>query len=329
VQHLLPKDIGRSTRGLGNAWRRFLWNQTEFTRAAYAFDRVYCPTYNSSLVLTNQVVTIHDLLALRFPAQHRAQYLYCRFALSSLLKRARRIIAVSAATRDELSHFYGTSADKIQVIHNGYSESTFVPASQASLDHDVQIMAKYGLARYALVVGATFPHKNIEVLLNALGRLAPRLANHGESALPLVLAIVGARNGYIDELRRYAEGIGFAERVKFLGYVSDQDLPTLYRNATMLLYPSRMEGFGLPILEAMASDCPVLCANTSSLPEVAQDAGILIAPDDVDDWAESIFQVATNAKIRSEFVRKGLLHAQNFSWQKTAQAVAQTILAST
>jgi glycosyltransferase involved in cell wall biosynthesis len=162
-----------------------------------------------------------------------------------------------------------------------------------------------------------------------LGRLAPRLANHGESALPLVLAIVGARNGYIDELRRYAEGIGFAERVKFLGYVSDQDLPTLYRNATMLLYPSRMEGFGLPILEGMASGCPVLCANTSSLPEVAQDAGVMIAPDDVDDWAESIFQVATNAKVRSEFVCKGLQHAQQFSWQKTAQAVAQTILAST
>lgn len=329
VQHLLPKDIGRSTQGVGNAWRRFLWNQTEFTRTAYFYDRVYCTTYNSSLVLTNQVVTIHDLLALRFPAQHRSQYLYCRFALPSLLKRARGVIAVSEATRTEILNSYTLSAEKIKVVHNGYSESIFVPANEANFDSDVQILAKHGLANFALAVGATFPHKNLEVVLNALGRLAPRFANHcNDQSRGLVLAVVGGQNKYLNELRSYAAGLGFGDRIKFLGYVSDAELPALYRNAAMLLYPSRFEGFGLPILEAMASGCPVLCSDTSSLPEVAQDAGILIDPDDVEDWAESIFQIATRSEIRREFVRKGLAHAQNFSWKKTAQGIANAILQS-
>jgi glycosyltransferase involved in cell wall biosynthesis len=325
TQHILDGNLGRSTQVKGNALRRFLWNQMQFTRIGKQFDRIYCPSYNTSLTLPNQIITIHDLIAMRLPAQHPLQHAYCRFALPAQLRRARAIVAISESTRLELTHWFGISPSAIQVVPNGYDPVRFHPAHSPE---DSGVIARHGLVNFVLMVGATFPHKNIEVVLNAIGTLAPRLANHSllQNHPPLQVAIVGGENAYQRELRQAVLNLGLGNQVKFLGYVPDNDLPALYRKAQCLAYPSLLEGFGLPILDAMASGCPVICSNTSSLPEVAGNAALLCAPTDTLAWAESIFQISTEPQTRAKFVAQGLERVKHFSWQATAEKIAGILL---
>jgi len=314
---LLPSSLGRSGEKSTNGWRRFLWNQSSFSTLASAYEKVYCPTYNTSFVTPGQIITIHDLLALRYPAQHHFQSLYMRFVLPIQIKTARQILCVSECTKQEVLNQYHCDPDKISVIYNGYDPELF----HANSNHQDEFHLKSLKLNnsFALVVGATYPHKNIELLLNVWSEL-PAPANS------MSLAIVGGNTSYKREIEDLANQLGFGNRIRFLDYIHNDVLASLYRKASMLLYPSRFEGFGLPLLEAMACGCPVISSSTSSLPEVGADAAIYCDPDDLADWRTSVVELFASPTLRHLYRKKGLERAKAFRWEKTAEQIAQIIL---
>ena len=318
-QRVLPSFLGRSALGVGNAVMRFLWNQVVFTQIGKRFDRVYCPTYNSSLWLKNQVVTIHDLIAMRYPWQHPLQHRFCKRALPILLRNARSVVTISAATKAEIDRYYAIPSEKITVVHNGCDpQMAPVDGSEAQTKSDAAVLLKHDLRSYLLAVGATLQHKNLQVILDAFA-LLPEDSQ-------LELAIVGGASPYREKLRAHLTGKPYAHRVRFLGYVPDASLPALYRRAQMLAYPSLCEGFGLPIVDAMACGCPVLCSNASSLPEVAGDAAILLDPRKPEDWASAMEQVLGNPELRTNLAKLGYDNIKRFSWNATARQIADLIL---
>lgn len=314
---LLPSSLGRSGEKSSNGWRRFLWNQTTFTTLAASYDRVYCPTYNSSLAVPGQIITIHDLLAIRYPSQHPFQSLYMKTVLPMQIKTARKVICVSECTKQEILHQYPCDPNKVSVIHNGYDPELFHANSNPQDDLHLTIHELHN--PFALAIGATYPHKNIEILLNVWSELTT-------PAREMTLVIVGGNSAYKKELQSLAHRLGFGNRIRFLGYIPNDVLASLYRKASMLLYPSRFEGFGLPLIEAMACGCPVICSNTSSLPEVGADAVIYCEPDDLADWRTSVQELFASPSLKHIYRKKGMERANAFRWEKTAKQVAQVIL---
>jgi len=313
-QHLLPSNLGRSTHKRGNAIRRFFWNQRVLPKHLQGFDRCYCPTYNTSTRIPDQIITIHDLIALRYPRQHPFQYAYCRWVLPGLLRRCHRIIAISEFTRQEIIQHYRIPASKIVVVPNGVDHTLYQANSNPA---DSKVLHRHQLENYALVVGATFPHKNIEVLLRAWEN-----SGFGKE---LQLAVIGAPNAYVQSLRAQAQHMGIEASIQFLGYVEAVDLPALYRQAQMLLYPSRCEGFGLPLLEAMACGCPVIASNTSSLPEVGDTAALYADPEDPVQWRNQMQRILQDHTLRPSLVQKGLERVQLFTWENTARGIARVL----
>jgi glycosyltransferase involved in cell wall biosynthesis len=265
--------------------------------------RVPCPA----------VVTIHDVIHLLFPQflKSRLALLYARVMIGRSLRMGRRIITVSESTRDDLHDFFGVDAAAVRVIYNGVDD-----VFRRRLDEE-EVAAKlhgFRLKRpYLLFVGNPKPHKNVENLLRGFARaleLAP-----GDATL----ACVGDRDGESARLRFLCRSLGIAERVAFLGHVPDDDLPALYQGALAFLYPSLYEGFGLPVVEAMASGVPVITSTSAALREVAGGSADLVNPHDVDDIAKAIALIITSPEHRSELAAKGSLRSADFDWKSTAE----------
>lgn|GEM_PF-2925487 len=326
-QTILPAFQGYMSKG--NPLRHFFWNQFVFPWLARKFDLVYCPTANASLYAPRQVITISDLLALHYPQQHPLQSAYFRFVLPVLLKNASGIIAQSNAIRNELCEQWHASPSRIHAVPAGFDHEHW--SMRCTPNADAEILNRHGLSSYILAVGTKFPNSNLEVVLNAIGLLEPRLASHSlkNHPQPLQLAIVGAPCSYLKELGDYAHGLGFGERLRFLGEVSTSELPALYRNAAMLVHPCLTMSSENPVLEAMGCGCPVICSDIPSLREVTEDAAILCAPDDVSDWSESIFQIVTRPTVRNDYILRGITRSQQFSWEKSAESVAEILLCVT
>jgi glycosyltransferase involved in cell wall biosynthesis len=218
------------------------------------------------------VVTIHDIIHLLFPQflKNRLALVYARLMIGRSLRLGKRIITVSESTRDDLQDFFGVDGRDARVIYNGVDD-----VFRRALPAD-ELQAKlhgFRLRRpYLLFVGNPKPHKNVENILRAYARaleLAP-----GDTTL----ACVGDRDGESARLRYLCRTLGIAERVAFLGHVADDDLPALYQGALGFLYPSLYEGFGLPVVEAMASGVPVITSSSSALQEVASGSADLVNP---------------------------------------------------
>jgi glycosyltransferase involved in cell wall biosynthesis len=172
------------------------------------------------------------------------------------------------------------------------------------------IIKKYNLPEnFILTVGTIEPRKNLTTLFEVLSQLEDR-------ALPLV--VIGKQGWLFDETYRKLRDLGLTERVKFLGYVPDEDLPMLYSAATAFAFPSVYEGFGLPPLEAMACGAPVISSNASSLPEVVGEGGLLVSPMDVRAWREAIERVLSDEMLRRDLSLRGLTQAAKFSWKISA-----------
>lgn len=257
------------------------------------------------------VNTVHDLSFVRFPETHPA--LRIRFLekhLPPVLERCNAIITDSAFVRDEVAAVFGIDPGKIHPIHLGVSPAYHPRAP----DETTPVLAKYGLThgQYVLAVGTLEPRKNLVQGLRAFRHLPQAL----RESMPFV--IVGMKGWLTDGIEAEIDTLANKGQVRALGYLATDDLLQLYAGATLLLYPSVYEGFGLPALEAMASGIPVITSNRSSLPEVVGDVGITVEPGDEKGFAEAIRMLAEDPAARAARGTAGVERARQFTWTRCA-----------
>lgn len=252
--------------------------------------------------------TIHDLTSIRFPHWHAPyQRLVARY-LPRSVKRCGLLIADSQSTANDLTNVLGVAPEKIRVVPLAAAPHFYEPVSP---ERAIAVRERYGLTgRYFLFVGTMEPRKNLGSLLLAYQHLPADV----QRAYPLVLA--GSR-GWEDE--KFFTTIDALPSVHYIGRVPDADLPALMAESLAFVYPSYYEGFGLPVLEAMAAGAPVIASNASSLPEVAGTAALLVAPDDVLGLAEAMVRLAEDDALRDRLRARGRAQAESFSWQRTAE----------
>jgi glycosyltransferase involved in cell wall biosynthesis len=240
----------------------------------------------------------------------KSRWLY-RLMHRLALRTARKIIAPSIATQNDLIRLFSMNPDQVQVIPEGVDDR-FKPAS---IDQVAAIKAKYQLpAHYLLYVGINKPPKNIVRLIEAYARVVQQ-----NSDFEYDCVVAGAWDDRYPQAKQRASELGVAERVRFIGSITDVDLPVLYSSADVFVTASLYEGFGLPILEAMACGTPVISSRASSLPEVVGDAGLLFDPASVEAIALAIQHITSDAQLRMNLKQRGLDRAKQFTWPRAAE----------
>jgi glycosyltransferase involved in cell wall biosynthesis len=269
------------------------------------------------------VVTVHDLGYLYYPEAHTlSQNVYLRWSTRFNARSATRVLADSEATRQDLVSHYQVPADKIRVVYPGWDETLAPVDDPAAL---AAVRERYGLAQpYLLYIGTLHPRKNLVRLVQAFNLIVQSPAPGPQSSVSnLQLVLAGQKGWLYDELLTEVRRLGLADLVLLTGYVPENDLSALLSGAQAFVYPSLYEGFGFPILEAMACSTPVICSNVSSLPEVAGDAALQVDPLDVEALAQAIQHVIADEGLRHELVARGRQQIKRFSWQRCAQETLQ------
>jgi glycosyltransferase involved in cell wall biosynthesis len=303
----IPATMTADQGSKGHA-RRLVWTQVNLPAIHRQLDAalLFSPIPEAPLgTRTRYVVTVHDVIPLRFPKRWSPLTLYSRYYVPQVLRQAEHILANSTATAQDVVDFFGIPASSITPISLAYDAQHF-----RVLDLPQQ--------NYFLVLGRPDPHKNIHRVLEAFAQLP--LNEEVE------LCLAGTPDPTLTpQLLTHADDLGIRQRVKVLDYVPFDELPTLLNQAIALVFPSLWEGFGLPVLEAMACGTPVITSNLSSLPEVAGDAALLVDPYDVGAIAQAMHTLLTDEAAHQYFQSAGLQRVKNFSWEKTGQQTAEVL----
>jgi len=272
---------------------------------------LYCPV--------PAVVTVHDLGYRHYPDAHRPfDRWYLEWTTRRHTRVARHIIADSLATKQDLFDFYAADPNRIDVVYLGRDEKL---ARVTDPQLIAQTKAKYRLdGDYLLYVGTLHPRKNLVRLVEAFYHATESLQNQ-----KLKLVIAGKRGWLYNAIFERVQQLGLTERVIFPGYVADHDKPALLSGALVYVFPSLYEGFGLPVLEAMACGTPVLTSNISSLPEVAGKAALLVDPHHIEEIAGGLVQLMTNTNLRQQLIERGYNQIQKFSWQRAATQILEIL----
>jgi glycosyltransferase involved in cell wall biosynthesis len=259
------------------------------------------------------VVTVHDVIPLAlpwaFPPRHR---LVLATALARIRKQAEAVIVPSTAAAEDVVHFLRVERERIHVIPMG-CEPRFRPAEEPG--RAAMLRRRYNLPeRYILFVGTLEPRKNVQTLLRAFAQLIAEVPQDG-----LTLVIAGGDGWGGADYRSTVDALKLHRHVRFAGFVEDDHLPDLYRGALLFVYPSLYEGFGLPVLEAMACGTPVITSDRTSLPEVAGDAALLVDPTRPEALAAAMASILGDRGLHQALRAKGLARAQSFTWEAVAQ----------
>ena len=296
---------------------RLLWEQTALARLCrqYRIDVLHSPHYTAPVFCRSRsVVTFCDTIFFSHPELHTlSKRLFFRQMMKLAARRASAIITISASTARDVAHlFEGTlPPEKVRV-------TTLAASSHFRLLNDAagveRICRKYNLqaGQFILYVGALEPRKNVPTLLHAYRALVDR-------GFQQRLAIVGRRGWMFKDIFTTAKTLKLEGRVIFTGYVPDEELPYLYNGARVFAYPSLYEGFGLPVLEAMACGAPVVTSNASSMPEIVGEAGLLVDPHDRRQLTEAIERLIVDDDLHHALQEQGVRRAADFSWEKTAR----------
>ncbi|NDJ62168.1 MAG: glycosyltransferase family 4 protein [Chloroflexi bacterium] len=294
--------------------RRILWEQTLQPWLLGDFDLYHALAFVAPLLLTTpSVVTVYDLSFMHYPrVLSPARRLYLRLFTALSCRRARRVIAISHSTARDLTATLNIPADKIDVAAPGCDFGFFRPLPPETIAafrraHDLP-------ERYWLFVGTLEPRKNLPTLLAAYAALPPA------ERLPLIIG--GGKGWDYEPIFAAVDDYDLGNTVQFVGFISPELLPLWYNGAQSFVYPSVFEGFGLPVLEAMACGTPVIAAATSSLPEVVGAAGLTVPPHDTGAWTEALRR-SHDAAWRDSARAQGLSAAQRYTWAETAR---QTLL---
>jgi len=308
-----------SQRWLPSELVRFLWRQDRSDRFKEFLlgnvDIVHSTTFCAPRFHRRRrrlVVTIYDLSFITHPESHlSANVEHCLRGTRLAIDRADAIIAISESTRRELIDTMGAPSERIVVTPLAAD-----PRLRRVTDPErlAAVRRRYELPeRFVLFLGAMEPRKNLLRLIEAFAALKPAVRR--ETAL----VVAGAEGWLNDSVHEQVQKLGLGQSVRFAGYIEQEDLAALYSLATVFAYPSLWEGFGLPVLEAMACGTPVLTSNVSSLPEVAGDAALLVPPTDVDAIADGLTRLLGDAALRADLAARGLRRVAAFSWERCAQ----------
>lgn len=256
------------------------------------------------------VLTVHDLIFRRLPAHHKPlNRWYLNLTMPLYCRRAKRIIAVSEHTRQDLITAYGLAPERITVVYEA-AESLFHPQPAEAV---AAVSACYGLPeRYLLYVGTIEPRKNLTRLLTAFETLHADGLTDG-------LVIAGRKGWLCDDFFARLEQSPARQFVRLPGYIPDEDLPALYAGAQAFVFPSLYEGFGLPVLEAMACGTPVAASCAASIPEIGGDAALYFDPTEVEAITEVVRRLLRDAALREAARARGIARAAHFSWERTAK----------
>lgn len=305
--------LARAGRGIS----RLAWNHwyLPYILRKRRFDLLHGPAFMAPLPCPcPTVITVHDVTFRLFPEYFERRWLlYLNSMLPQLLRAAAAVITVSHHSKSDLLKFYDIPADKIHVVHNGIDHSRF--NLEARLDP--AWAASLGLrSGYLLHVGERSERKNILTLLRAIARLRAK-GKWGQRQLVLAGPETPGMTG-AEEIHDTIRQLDLTSTVVSVGHIANEHMPGLYASAGLLVMPSLYEGFGLPILESMATGTPVVASNTSSLPEVAGDAAILVPPTDESALEEAIENVISSPTLASELRARGLVRVRQFNWKRTA-----------
>ncbi len=291
------------------AWEQLAWPASAARRKidllhSMAFVTPWispCPT----------IVTVYDLSFVRYPDRFPAmQRLYLSTQTARSCRQARRVITISESSRQDVHRLYGVPLERIDVVNPGVDE-VYQPLPE---DDVAAFRQREGLpSRFVLHVGTLQPRKNIPLLLEAFARIPDP---------DLQLILVGGKGWLYDEIFHRVEALGLGDRVRFTGYVPEQDLPLWYNAAALFVLPSVYEGFGMPVIEAMACGTPVIAARTSSIPEAAGEAAALFDPQSVDELADRMATVLNNPGLLDKMRELGLRQSRQFSWKRAGRETA-------
>lgn len=304
---------GSSTKGLSGSFVNTLWLFAGGVRmmkkdgaGIFCGTRQMLPPYLPSRV--KKVLMVYDLVWHYYPeTMDWYNRLVAKLIFRKSITKADHIITISEATANALGKILNVSRDRITIAYpaaDGYQPLD----KSASLEY---ISQKYGVnKKYVLTVSTVEPRKNLVTLLNVFAEL---------KSSDFQLLIAGASGWKTSAIYSKYNELGLSENeVKFLGYVPDEDMNRLYSGARLFVFPSVYEGFGIPPLEAMASGTPVIVSNSSSLPEVVGDAGVLLDPYDADAWSATISVIMSDVSMQDEMIEKGIKRAGVFSWESSA-----------
>ncbi|MBD2598344.1 glycosyltransferase family 4 protein [Nostoc spongiaeforme FACHB-130] len=294
------------THGTRGHFHRLIWTQFQLQKIYQKLQSqiLFSPLPEAPLYSNCRfVVMSHDLIPLRFPKRFSPLTPYHRYYVPQVLKQAQHIVCNSQATADDIVSFYQIPANKITPIPLAHDRNHFRHLNLPTCN-------------YFLYIGRQDPYKNLQRLISAFAALAQEYE----------LWLAGPTDKrYTPILQMQAEELGISHRVKFLSYVDYQELPIIINGAIALVFPSLWEGFGFPVLEAMACGTPVITSNLSSLPEVAGDAAILVNPYNIAEITEAMQLMATNSELRSHLSTQGIARANLFSWENTGKATAEVL----
>jgi len=287
-------------------------------------DVLHVPHHHAPFVApTNLVVTIHDCVHLLFPHEDSSKVQNYRSYLRTkrVVEKAKHVLAVSRSTKDDLINIFELPESKISVVHNALDERF---AFTHVLDERKHVLERYQLKDpFVLYSGRIRPHKNLQRLIEAFAVLKSDLADN-ERYRNLKLIIIGDELSRHQYLRLTVIRSGAQQDVRFFGFVPYPILQVFYQAAELFAFPSLYEGFGLPPLESMANRTPVLASNTSSLPEVLEDAAVLVNPENVFDIARGMKLILSDEAVRQKLIQKGVDQVGKFSWRLAAQKVIET-----
>lgn len=306
-----PEELLRfpTTKVINYQQQIYRWKEIFFAPfAKYEIDLLHVPHFNAPLKKKNPlVITIHDLIYLKITNSAPA---YKRFAakriISNAVKNADKIIAVSQNTKNDLINLYPKTKEKISVIYEA-ADPIFKKITNQQTLEATKIL--FGLPeKYILFVGSLKKHKNIEGLIYACNQLKAKGLKH-------LLVITGRFHRQESQILEKIKACG----ALYLGEVTDDELVKIYNLADLLVLPSFYEGFGLPVLEAMACQTPVIASNISSLPEIIENSKFLFDPKNNDEIAQKIYLILTDASVRNECIQNGQRITAKFNWENTAK----------
>lgn len=298
---------------LGLAWELLQREPDVLFIPAHTLPVIHRPSLKS-------VVTIHDLGAEYLPQYHQfPQKLYLNRATEYAVRHATHLIAVSEATKCDLIGRLGANPDKITVVYEGFTSERFNRTSESAI---TAVKQKHGLiGPYFLFVGTIQPRKNLERLIAAFAQVITQITNaENMREYDNITLVLAGKKGWLSEpIYQAPQANGIAERVKFLDYVPDEDMPALFSGAAAFVFPSLFEGFGVPVLEALSCQTPVVTSSSASLPEVGGEAVLYADPNDTADIAHKMYTLLSDQNICAALAHKAPAQLAKFSWQKTAQ----------